>query len=151
MNKNSLPNSTPTRKRLTWNLRMVMANRGIWTATELHRRLADFGIEMSSAHLSRFIQERPNRINAELLEALISVLDCDISELLVVEEIHDPSTPPVAGVGTRQAKGSGKVAKLSEAKVPGQGARTKKALDDATIQKMIGPKVTALPIPERKG
>ena len=37
---------------MRWNLRMVAAERGIWKSTELRRRLADAGLEISTGKMS---------------------------------------------------------------------------------------------------
>jgi DNA-binding Xre family transcriptional regulator len=83
-----------TKKVHTWRLRKVMADRDIWTAIELHRRLTAYGLELSSAHVSRIIQERPQRINTDLLDALVSVLDCDISDILKAEVVTEDGNAP---------------------------------------------------------
>jgi len=37
---------------MQWNLRMAAAERGIWKSTELRRRLADAGLEISAGKMS---------------------------------------------------------------------------------------------------
>ena len=70
------------RPHLQWRLRVLMAERGIVTATDLCARLSDVGLKMSSANVSRLVKERPRRLDPEMLEALMLVLGCDLSDLL---------------------------------------------------------------------
>lgn len=72
------------RKSLHWELRVVMAKRRIKSIAELKRRLDAVGYDISEAQLGRIAdQPLPPRLNVPLLEALITVLDCDVLELLV--------------------------------------------------------------------
>lgn len=74
------------KKYLSWRLDVVMAERKIKTVTELHRMLVAHGVKISSAQLSRIVQQKPQRINTELLDGLINVLNCTASNLLQIEE-----------------------------------------------------------------
>ena len=155
MNSNTKSNGY-TRKHLKWNLWMMMAQGGIRTATELRRRLLAYGLDLSSAHLSRLVQERPSRISTELLDALVSVLECDISDLLTAEVVlggpgaGEPPNPPTPKGASKKDKKETRnnVTKLSDA--PASGSRKKTEPSAEMIRKAIGPKVTALPIPAKK-
>lgn len=70
-------------KKLTmeWRLAVMMAERRIRTATELHRRLAAIGVKISSAQLTRLINDGPQRLSSELMYGLTEVLDCEASDL----------------------------------------------------------------------
>lgn len=48
---------------LVWRLHAVMSDRGIRTATELHRRLQHYGVDITSAQLSRIVSKMPARLN----------------------------------------------------------------------------------------
>lgn len=77
-------NNPIPKKQLTWQLDVMMAKRRIRTNVELHRRLRDIGYEISSAQLGRLVEQQPpQRLNTELLCALMTVLDCDLNDLLV--------------------------------------------------------------------
>ena len=71
-----------TYRPLIWRLHTVMSERGIRTATELLRRLQPYGVEITSAQMSRIVAKMPARLNLSILEALMSALDCEASELL---------------------------------------------------------------------
>ena len=50
----SRPGSAKGRgERVRWNLRMTAAERGIWKSTEMRRRLAEAGLEISAGKMSR--------------------------------------------------------------------------------------------------
>lgn len=82
---------TPKRK-VTWRLRVMLAERGLRSATALHHRLADIGLDISSAHLSRMMHARPKRLSMELLDALLEVLQCELSDLMRVQEVSEQTT-----------------------------------------------------------
>lgn len=68
---------------MQWNLRMTAAERGIWKSTELRRRLADAGLEISAGKMSALWTGTPTTIRLEDLDVLCSVLDCEPSQLLI--------------------------------------------------------------------
>jgi hypothetical protein len=74
--------TTKPPKQLEWRLPIVMAERGIRTATELHRRLMQYGIDISSDRVSRVVSQCPGRLNLQLLAGLATVLDCDANALI---------------------------------------------------------------------
>ena len=74
--------TTKPPKQLEWRLLIVMAERGIRTATELHRRLTQYGIDISADRVSRIVSKRPDRLNLDLLAGLATVLDCDANALI---------------------------------------------------------------------
>jgi putative transcriptional regulator len=62
---------------MRWNMRMKAAERGIWKSTELRRRLAEAGLEIS--------------------DVICAVLECTPDELLILEP------DKVAGLRPRKA------------------------------------------------
>lgn len=68
--------------RLIWRLRVMMAERDIRTTTDLRRRLQAAGVTISSQQLGRIVNDLPDRLNTELLGALLDVLDCEPGDLL---------------------------------------------------------------------
>lgn len=70
---------------MQWNLRMAAAERGIWKSTELRRRLADAGLEISAGKMSALWTGTPTTIRLEDLDVICAVLDCEPSTLLVRE------------------------------------------------------------------
>lgn len=83
-------------KTIDWQLLVVMAQRKVRKITDLQKRLSDYGCEISTQQLGRVAAARPERLNMDLLEGLINVLDCDVSDLIRVVESQDAgndSTP----------------------------------------------------------
>lgn len=73
-----------------WNLRQVMAVRGMFQTTDLMEPLAARGIALSSSQVYRLVVERPERLSLKILMALLDILDCSMDELI----------EPVAAAGT---------------------------------------------------
>lgn len=71
--------------RLGWRLRVRMAENRIPTATELKRRLDAIGYDITSAQLSRIVDERPAQVKTALLEALLKVLGGTLDDLMPAE------------------------------------------------------------------
>jgi len=67
-----------TTKAITWRLRTLMAERGMFKTTDL-------------------VTQTPQRLNVEVLAALCTILDCTPSDLLVLEEV---AARPVEATGT---------------------------------------------------
>src|SRR5450759_2681033 len=74
---------------IQWNLRQMMANRGIYQTTELVPLLAERGVRLSREHVYRLVTKTPQRLNMEVLAALCDILDCEPNDLLqpVVETV----------------------------------------------------------------
>jgi DNA-binding Xre family transcriptional regulator len=73
-----------TRGRLVmrWNLRQVMATRGLFLTSDLVPLLEARGIHMSRQYVHRLVTKAPQRVNIDLLAALCDALDCGPSDLL---------------------------------------------------------------------
>lgn len=121
-------------KRLSWRLRVMMAERNIATATELHRLLEQAGYQITSSQLTRIIKERPDRISTDLLDHLLLVLNCEIGDLLRSDSVFDE-------------KGLEKRADQPKPKKP--RVRREPAVSESGVD-LTGPKVTPFPVPERK-
>jgi len=127
------------KKRLSWRLRVMMAERNISTATELQRLLDKDGYNITSSQLTRVIKDRPDRISTDLLDHLLSVLNCDISDLLR----SDTVTTEGAVNGLTSTKNA----------VTAKPKKQRVRREPETIapgEDLTGPKVRAFPIPERK-
>src|ERR1039458_1904342 len=78
-----------------WHLREIMADRGMFSTTDIIPLLADRGITLSSSQVYRLVTERPERLSLKVLMALLDILDCPMEDLI----------EPVAAAGTaRTAK-----------------------------------------------
>jgi hypothetical protein len=65
-----------------WNLRTVMAQRGMFQTTDLIDPLARRGIELSSSQVYRLVVERPERLSLKVLMALLDILGCAMDDLI---------------------------------------------------------------------
>jgi DNA-binding Xre family transcriptional regulator len=65
-----------------WNLRTVMAQRGMFQTTDLINPLAQRDIELSSSQVYRLVVERPERLSLKVLMALLDILDCTMDDLI---------------------------------------------------------------------
>lgn len=65
-----------------WHLRKVMADRGMFSTTDLSKPLQARGIVLSSSQVYRLVVERPERLSLKVLMALLDILDCSMDELI---------------------------------------------------------------------
>jgi len=65
-----------------WNLRQVMASRGMFQTTDLIGPLADREIRLSSSQVYRLVTERPERLSLKVLMALLDILGCTMEDLI---------------------------------------------------------------------
>src|SRR5258708_32538151 len=65
-----------------WHLRKVMADRGMFSTTDLIGPLAEREITLSSSQVYRLVTERPERLSLEILMALLDLLDCAVDDLI---------------------------------------------------------------------
>ena len=67
---------------MQWNLRQVMADRGLFQTSELVPLLAERGVHVSREHVYRLVTKSPQRVNIEILAALCDALGCGPGDLL---------------------------------------------------------------------
>ncbi|MCX5417663.1 helix-turn-helix transcriptional regulator [Streptomyces sp. NBC_00059] len=89
---------------MKWNLRLAAANRGIWKASELQRKLAEHGLVISAGKMSGLWSGEPASIKLADLDVIVAVLGCGIEELLVPDSVTalptaEPSVPAAEAVG----------------------------------------------------
>ncbi|MFC5511027.1 helix-turn-helix domain-containing protein [Massilia jejuensis] len=58
-----------------------MTERSIRSAAALRRLLLETGVEISDAQLLRIIDNKTPRVNMEVLNGMLNVLDCSVHEL----------------------------------------------------------------------
>lgn len=71
-----------------WHLRQLMAQREMYSTTDLMPLLAERGIDLSAPQVYRLVTGTPERLNMRILAALCDALDCtpaDLIETSVVE------------------------------------------------------------------
>lgn len=70
---------------MRWNLRMKAAEAGIWKSTEMRRRLAEAGLEISAGKMSALWTGTPTSVRLDDLDVVCSVLQCTPADLLICE------------------------------------------------------------------
>ncbi|WP_024875933.1 helix-turn-helix domain-containing protein [Saccharomonospora piscinae] len=89
---------------MRWNLRLVAAEQGIWKSTEMRRRLADAGLEISAGKMSNLWIGNPTTIRLDDLDVICVVLDCTPADLLICEPDQVAARkPPRSDTGTGDA------------------------------------------------
>lgn len=58
-----------------------MSERSIRSAAALRRLLLETGVEISDAQLLRIIDNKTPRVNMDVLNGMLNVLDCSVHEL----------------------------------------------------------------------
>lgn len=117
---------------LIWRLHTVMSERGIRTASDLHRTLEPYGIDITSHQLSRIVAKLPARLNTDVLSALMQALACSASDLLQLGDAAPAQKPEGATKPPRRA-GRAKTSAVEGSPV------------ESTPPSVLGPKVAALP------
>jgi DNA-binding Xre family transcriptional regulator len=97
---------------MRWNLRLTAANKGIWTASEMSRRLAEHGMVISAGKMSGLWSGQPVSLKLDDLDVICVVLDASIADLLIPEpnKVARPGQEPATDIGAT-ATGSGVVPK----------------------------------------
>lgn len=90
-------------KQLTyeWRLREQMAAAGMFSTTKLIPLLADRGVILSASQVYRLVAERPERLNLQVLIALIDILGCTTDDLIARVEQPQQVAPVAVGDDAR--------------------------------------------------
>ncbi|MFB7109193.1 helix-turn-helix domain-containing protein [Streptomyces sp. NPDC056291] len=94
-----------------WHLRKVMADRGMFSTTDLLPPLKERGITLSTSQVYRLVVERPERLSLKILMALLDILDCTMYDLIEPIATAGAAKKPkkaVAG-GTAVSEGVGEL------------------------------------------
>jgi DNA-binding Xre family transcriptional regulator len=91
-----------------WNLRQVMAGRGMFATTDLIGPLAERGIRLSSSQVYRLVAERPERLSLKTLVALTDILDCPVGDLI------EPAAAATGPAAARNKKAAGAEAGIGD-------------------------------------
>lgn len=65
-----------------WRLREVMAASGMFSTTKLAPLLRERGIDLSTSQIYRLVAEKPERLNLNVLVALMDILGCTADDLV---------------------------------------------------------------------
>ena len=87
-----------------WRLRPLLAEHGIYTASQLGPVLAEHGVRLSETQVWRLLTGKPERLNLHTLMVLCEILSCTPNELIrraepVVEAVPERRSVAGAGVG----------------------------------------------------
>jgi DNA-binding Xre family transcriptional regulator len=65
-----------------WHLRARMAERGMFSTTDLLPHLAERGIDLHPTQVYRLVAGTPERLNLQILAGLCDILDCTPADLI---------------------------------------------------------------------
>lgn len=96
-----------------WRLREVMATRGLFSTTKLTPLLNERGIHLSASQVYRLAAEKPERLNLQVLVALMDALDCSADDLIGKIDVPasrretgtDHAAPAESGLNVLKDKG----------------------------------------------
>lgn len=73
---------------ITWHLRMLMAEQGMFQTTDLVPLLAERGIHLSREQVFRLVTQSPQRLSMDTLAALCDILGCQPNDLIEVQVVN---------------------------------------------------------------
>jgi DNA-binding Xre family transcriptional regulator len=82
-----------------WHLRRVMAEREMFSTTDLLGPLAERGITLSTSQVYRLVVERPERLSLKVLVALLDILGCTIEDLIEPVAVAPAKNAKAAAAG----------------------------------------------------
>jgi DNA-binding Xre family transcriptional regulator len=88
-----------------WNLRLRLAEKGIYKAAELRPHLAEHGIRLSDSQIWRMLTGRPERLNLRVLAVLCELLQCTPNDLITVRRVQREPRLEKAAAGDRRLSG----------------------------------------------
>jgi len=86
-----------------WRLRQVMAERGMFTTTELVPHLAERGITLSASQVHRLVTGTPERLSLPVLAALCDILDVTPADLIATSAENAAARQAASGGGPAAA------------------------------------------------
>ena len=87
-----------------WHLRQVMAQREMFSTTDIIAPLKERGISLSTSQVYRLVCERPERLSLKILVALLDIFQCSIEEL--IEPVETPAVVRKQAAGAEASIGS---------------------------------------------
>lgn len=79
-----------------WHLRAKMAEKGMFSTTDLQPHLADRGVSLSREQTYRMVTGQPQRLSMHTLVALCDILECTPNDL-IEPQVTEVATKKVAG------------------------------------------------------
>jgi DNA-binding Xre family transcriptional regulator len=84
---------------ITWNIRQIMAAKGLFHTTDLVPLLAERGISLSREQVYRLVTSPPTRLNLEVLAAFCDILNCTPNDLISFSRAASAHTTERAASG----------------------------------------------------
>ena len=75
---------TTTSPGYKWNLRQIMATKGLWKTSDLGPLLTGRGVMLSSAQVYRLVANAPERLSLKTLAALCDIFSCTPNDLIEI-------------------------------------------------------------------
>ncbi|WP_416405496.1 helix-turn-helix domain-containing protein [Arthrobacter sp. LFS091] len=67
---------------ISWNIRQLMAAKGLYQTTDLVPLMAEHGVSLSREQIYRLVTSTPSRLNLEVLAAFCDILGCTPNDLI---------------------------------------------------------------------
>jgi DNA-binding Xre family transcriptional regulator len=77
------------RSTAVWHLRRLMADRGMFSTTDLVAPLAERGVSLSREQVYRLVTQTPQRLNLDVLAAVCDFLQCQPNDLLEIVRLPE--------------------------------------------------------------
>ncbi len=74
---------------IRWNLRLRMAEKGLFQTSDLVPLLAERGVSLSREQVFRLVTQPPQRLSMDTLAALCDILGCSPNDLIDVEVVNE--------------------------------------------------------------
>jgi len=91
---------------IEWRLRQLMADRGMFSTTDLMPLLKARGVTLSATQVYRLVTQTPERLNMRVLAAVCDALGCTPEELIEVKVTQRDTKIRAASAGSG-ARGPG--------------------------------------------
>lgn len=88
---------------MTWNLRQLMAQKGLFKTTDLVSLLAERDIQLSREQIYRLVTSKPARLNMEVFGALCDILGCSPADLVMFTKTEAPQERAATAAGRRKS------------------------------------------------
>ncbi len=88
---------------IEWNLRRLMAARGMFATADLVPLLAERGVHLSREQVFRLVTQPPQRLSMDVLAAVCDALSCTPNDLIEVRVVNEQSRRVADGAVGRPA------------------------------------------------
>jgi DNA-binding Xre family transcriptional regulator len=74
---------------IRWNLRLRMAEKGMFQTSDLVPLLAERGVHLSREQVFRLVTQPPQRLSMDTLAAVCDILGCSPNDLIEIEAVNE--------------------------------------------------------------